>query len=59
MSLLAVIGNEVRFFFLLGALVAFALAALGVGEGRVRLTPIGLGLFVFPMAWDTFDLAFG
>ena len=59
---------KVQFFFYLGAVVCFALAAFGdmrVGGrgGRafapaVGLVPLGLLLFVFPVLWNTGELAF-
>jgi hypothetical protein len=61
--------NEVKFFFYLGAVICFVLAALGEGwryGGRGRrglapqllLLPLGLALFVFPTMWDTGVAAF-
>lgn len=61
--------NEVKFFFYLGAVVCFVLAALGEGwryGGRGRrglapqllLLPLGLALFAFPTMWDTGVAAF-
>jgi hypothetical protein len=60
---------EVSFFFYLGALVCFVLAAIGEGwryGGRTRrglepslaLLPFGLALAVFPTLWNTGELAF-
>lgn len=61
--------NEVKFFFYLGAVICFVLAALGEGwryGGRGRrglaprlvLLPLGLALFAFPSMWDTGVAAF-
>jgi hypothetical protein len=61
--------NEVKFFFYLGAVICFVLAALGEGwryGGRGRrglapqllLLPLGLALFAFPTMWDTGVAAF-
>ncbi|MDP9453840.1 MAG: hypothetical protein M3P97_10775 [Actinomycetota bacterium] len=48
---------RLSFFFYLGALVCFALAAAGsrVGgaRGSVGLVPLGLGLWLFPLLWTT------
>ena len=60
---------EVSFFFYLGALVCFILAAIGETwryGGRTRrglkptltLLPFGLALAVFPTLWNTGELAF-
>lgn len=60
---------EVSFFFYLGAVICFALAALGEGwryGGRTRrglapalaLLPLGLALALFPTMWDTGVAAF-
>ncbi len=61
--------NEVKFFFYLGAVICFVIAALGEGwryGGRGRrglapqllLLPLGLALFAFPTMWDTGVAAF-
>jgi hypothetical protein len=63
------VDNEVKFFFYLGAVICFVLAALGEGwryGGRGRrglaprlvLLPLGLALFAFPSMWDTGVAAF-
>jgi len=63
------VDNEVRFFFYLGAVLCFVLAALGEGwryGGRGRrglaprlvLLPLGLALWLFPTLWDTGVAAF-
>jgi hypothetical protein len=63
------VDNEVKFFFYLGAVLCFVLAALGEGwryGGRGRrglaprlvLLPLGLALFAFPSMWDTGVAAF-
>jgi hypothetical protein len=63
------VDNEVKFFFYLGAVICFVLAALGEGwryGGRGRrglaprlvLLPLGLALFAFPTMWDTGVAAF-
>ena len=60
---------EIAFFFYLGAVVCFVLAAMGEGwkyGGRTRrglkpaltLLPLGLALFAFPIMWDTGVAAF-
>ncbi len=60
---------EVSFFFYLGALLSFALAAAGEGwrygsrgrkglPPRVVLVPLGLALWVFPTMWDAGVAAF-
>lgn len=60
---------KVQFFFYLAAVVCFVLAAFGdgwrVGAGgrpalasRISLVPLGLALFVFPVLWNTGELAF-
>lgn len=53
---------RLTFFFYLGALVCFALAAAGnrVGGGRssVGLVPLGLALWLFPLLWTTGVAAF-
>lgn len=59
---LATVDPRLTFFFYLGALVCFALAAAGgrVGGGRasVGLVPLGLGLWLFPLVWTTGVAAF-
>jgi hypothetical protein len=60
---------EVSFFFYLGAVLCFALAAAGEawrygGRGRrglaprLALIPLGLALWVFPLMWTTGVAAF-
>ena len=50
---------ELRFLFLLGALICFGLAAAGGRfSTRVGLVPLGLALFIFPAVWDTGVAAF-
>lgn len=60
---------EVSFFFYLGAVVCFVVAALGEGwrygsrgrkglAPRLVLVPLGLALFVFPTMWSTGVAAF-
>jgi hypothetical protein len=45
---------RVRFFFLLAAVVCFAIAAFSPRfSARVALVPLGLALFIFPTVWDT------
>ncbi len=45
---------EIKFFFYLGAVVCFVLAAFADRfSARVGLLPLGLALFVFPTVWDT------
>lgn len=45
---------RIRFFFLLAAVVCFAIAAFAARfSARVSLVPLGLALFVFPTLWDT------
>ncbi len=61
--------QEVEFFFYLGALLCFILAAAGEGwrygsrgrrglAPRVVLVPLGLALWVFPIMWNTGQAAF-
>lgn len=63
------IGPTGQFFFLLAAVVCFALAAIGEprvmgrlgrpgAASRVALVPLGLALYVFPAMWNTGKLAF-
>lgn len=60
---MAVMDPEVSFFFYLGAVICFALAAIGEGwrfGGRTRagvkptiaLLPLGLALAFFPTMWN-------
>ncbi len=60
---------KVSFFFYLGAVICFALAALGEGwrygsrgrrglAPRLVLLPLGLALWVFPLMWTTGVAAF-
>jgi hypothetical protein len=60
---------EVSFFFYLGAVICFVVAALGEGwrygargrrglAPRLVLIPLGLALFVFPTMWTTGAAAF-
>lgn len=60
---------EVSFFFYLGAVICFVLAALGEGwrYGRrtraglkplIALLPLGLALALVPIMWDTGVAAF-
>jgi hypothetical protein len=60
---------EIQFFFYLGAVIFFGLAAVGEAwrfGGRTRrglppalsLVPLGLLLFVFPTMWNVGELAF-
>ena len=53
----------VKFFFYLGAVICFAIAAVGtdarLGRGgrpgigaRLGFVPLGLALFVFPSMWE-------
>jgi hypothetical protein len=60
---------EVSFFFYLGAIVCFVLAALGEGwrygartraglKPSLTLLPLGLALAFFPLMWDTGVAAF-
>lgn len=45
---------EVKFLFLLAALVCFGLAAFAPRVSpRVSLTPLGLALFIFPGTWES------
>ncbi len=61
--------SEVEFFFYLGAVICFAVAAAGEGwrygrlgrrgmAPRVVLVPLGLALWVFPLMWNTGQAAF-
>jgi hypothetical protein len=60
---------DVSFFFYLGAVVCFVLAALGEGwrfgartraglKPTLTLLPLGLALAFFPIMWDTGVAAF-
>lgn len=60
---------EISFFFYLGAVICFALAALGEGwrhgartragkKPSLTLLPLGLALAFFPIMWDTGVAAF-
>lgn len=61
--------KKVEFFFYLGAVVCFALAAAGTSWrfGRLGrrglapqlvLVPLGLALWLFPLMWNTGKMAF-
>ena len=61
--------SEVEFFFYLGAVICFLVAAAGEGwrygrlgrrgmAPRVVLVPLGLALWVFPLMWNTGKAAF-
>jgi hypothetical protein len=61
--------KKVEFFFYLGAVLCFVLAAAGEGwrygrlgrrglAPRVVLVPLGLALWLFPLMWNTGKLAF-
>ncbi len=61
--------DETRFFFYLGAVLCFVIAAAGADwrfgrlgrrgvAPRIVLVPLGLALFVFPAMWDTGVAAF-
>jgi hypothetical protein len=58
---------KLAFLFYLAAVVCFALAAfrtMGLGRGpagvgaRIGLVPLGLGLWLFPLMWNTGAAAF-
>jgi len=60
---------EIAFFFYLGAVACFVLAALAQGgrapagltrrgASSIGLVPLGLALFAFPTLWTTGELAF-
>jgi hypothetical protein len=60
---------EVSFFFYLGAVICFALAAIGENwrygartrrgqQPTLTLLPLGLALAVVPTLWNTGELAF-
>jgi hypothetical protein len=60
---------EISFFFYLGAIICFVLAALGEGwrygartraglKPSLALLPLGLALAFFPTMWDTAVVAF-
>jgi hypothetical protein len=61
--------DKTSFFFYLGAVICFVVAAAGEGwrfgrlgrrgiAPRLVLVPLGLALFVFPIMWDTGVAAF-
>ncbi|HEX2119978.1 MAG TPA: hypothetical protein VHF91_12390 [Acidimicrobiales bacterium] len=61
--------QEVEFFFYLGAVICFVVAAAGEGwrygrlgrrglAPRVVLVPLGLALWLFPLMWNTGQAAF-
>jgi hypothetical protein len=61
--------KEVEFFFYLGAVICFALAAAGEAwrygrlgrrgmAPRIVLVPLGLALWLFPLMWNTGQAAF-
>ena len=61
--------KKVEFFFYLSAVICFVLAAAGEGwrfGGRGRrglaprlvLLPLGLALWLFPLLWNTYQVAF-
>ncbi len=61
--------DETKFFFYLGAVICFVIAAAGADwrfgrlgrrgvAPRLVLVPLGLALFVFPTMWDTGVAAF-
>jgi len=63
------VSAETSFFFYLGALLSFALAAAGEAwrygsrgrrglPPRVVLIPLGLALWLFPLLWTTGKVAF-
>jgi hypothetical protein len=63
------VDDEVRFFFYLGAVICFVVAALGEGwrygsrgrrglAPRLVLMPLGLALWLFPSVWDAGVAAF-
>jgi hypothetical protein len=60
---------EISFFFYLGAIICFAIAALGEAwrfgarsraglKPSIALLPLGLALAFFPLMWDTGVAAF-
>ena len=60
---------KTSFFFYLGAVICFAIAAAGANwrfgrlgrqgvEPRLVLVPLGLVLYVFPLMWSTGKAAF-
>jgi hypothetical protein len=65
-SILALFGptDEITAVFYLIAVVCFALAAFAATiagrfpGGSVGLVAVGLGLWLFPTMWQTFDAAF-
>ncbi len=61
--------DKTSFFFYLGAVICFVIAAAGADwrfgrlgrrgiAPRLVLVPLGLALFVFPTMWDTGGAAF-
>lgn len=61
--------KKVEFFFYLAAVLCFVLAAAGEGwrygsrgrkglAPRLVLLPLGLALWLFPLLWNTYQVAF-
>ena len=53
--------TKTQFFFYLAALVCFALATLGSRSrvaSKLSLLPLGLGLWIVPLVWNTGHAAF-
>ena len=56
--------DEITAIFYLAAVVCFALAAFAAAVagrfpgGSLGLVAVGLGLWLFPTMWNTFDAAF-
>jgi hypothetical protein len=55
--------TKTQFFFYLAALVCFALASIGGGSrsriaSRLSFLPLGLGLWILPLVWNTGHAAF-
>lgn len=63
------IGPKGQFFFFLAAVICFVLAAIGEPRlagrfgrasavSRIAFVPLGLALWLFPLMWNTGQLAF-
>ncbi|CAN5641940.1 hypothetical protein BH10ACT2_BH10ACT2_22270 [soil metagenome] len=54
---------KIEFFFYLAAMIVFVFSFLGrgvkIGGRGVTEVPLGLALWLFPLMWNTFHIAFG